>query len=291
MSLIAVQTFWGRPTSIVGQLQDLEVAREGAVEVPPQAVGVERREEADLAVVDREHRHPRARVLAQRGEDRPVAAQHDAEVGPAARRRRHLDPVRGLEPELPGLLLVEHQRGARAPRGPDQLAQRLAGAVHPAVGHDRDPHASDLRERGRRRRRARPRGRPRPATRTSRGCPSAPAARTGRSRGRRRRARPRSRRRRRRAARRASGSRTTPPRPTPARPTSNCGLTIASASKRGAAHASTAGSTLREGDEGDVDHDQVRARRAAAPGSSARALARSITVTRSSSRRDQSSSP
>ena len=55
-----------------------------------------------------------------------------------------------------------------------------------------------------------------------------------------------------------SGSRTTPPRPTRSRPASNCGLTIASAVEAlGAAHASTAGSTLRsEMKETSID-DQV----------------------------------
>ena len=40
------------------------------------------------------------------------------------------------------------------------------------------------------------------------------------------------------------GERTTPPLPTRSRPTSNWGLTMASRSKRGAAAATTAGSTL-----------------------------------------------
>ena len=101
------------------------------------------------------------------------------------------------------------------------------------------------------------RARPRPARRTSRGCPSgpgrpeeakpstaAPCARalcaTATS-----------------AARRSSGARTTPPLPTRPRPTSNCGLTIASASKRSAQQASTAGQDLGQRDEGDVGHHEV----------------------------------
>ncbi len=46
------------------------------------------------------------------------------------------------------------------------------------------------------------------------------------------------------AARRSSAERTTPPLPTRSRPTSNCGLTRARQSKRGAAQRSTAGSTF-----------------------------------------------
>ena len=63
------------------QLEPLEVAGERAVEVLAEPVGVDRGEEADLAEVDREHRDAGAGVVAQRGEDRAVAAEHDAEVG------------------------------------------------------------------------------------------------------------------------------------------------------------------------------------------------------------------
>ena len=245
MSLIAVQTFWGRPTSIVGQLQDLEVAREGAVEVAAQAVGVERGEEADLAVVDREHRHARARVLAQRGEDRPVAAQHDAEVGPAARRRADLDALGGLERELARLLLVEHAawrpRAARRPISSRSasLVPSIRRWVMTATVMPRPPRA-------RRRRRSSAPARPPSASHANvsrlpfgPGSPDGAKPSTAAPSERAQSATAAT------AARRASGSRTTPPRLTPARPTSNCGLTIASASKRGAAHASTAGSTLR----------------------------------------------
>ena len=69
------------------------------------------------------------------------------------------------------------------------------------------------------------------------------------------------------------GSRTTPPLPTRSRPTSNCGLTIASASNRGAQQASTAGSTFVERDERDVGDDAGPARRAASPGVSVAGVA------------------
>ena len=60
-------------------------------------VGVDRGEEPDLAEVDREHRDAGARVVAQRGEDRAVAAEHDAEVDvvdSSARRARRPSPGR-----------------------------------------------------------------------------------------------------------------------------------------------------------------------------------------------------
>ena len=54
-----------------------------------------------------------------------------------------------------------------------------------------------------------------------------------------------------------AASRTTPPFPTRSRPSSNCGFTSASRSNRGAAQATTAGSTLAQSDERHVDGDQV----------------------------------
>ena len=54
---------------------------------------VDRRQEPDLAEVDREHRHARAGVAAQRAQDRAVAAEHDAEVDVIGQRRVELDPL------------------------------------------------------------------------------------------------------------------------------------------------------------------------------------------------------
>ena len=114
--------------------------------------------------------------------------------------------------------------------------------------------------------------------------PLALRARRGRSRGRRRRARPRTRRRR----------RALPPRLGLAHHPAAADARAADlelrldhrervVARRGARE--HGGQHLAQGDEGDVEHDQLRARRAAPSGSSARALVRSITVTRSSSRR------
>ena len=58
-----------------------------------------------------------------------------------------LDPLAALEAVLAGLLGVEHERGAGAPRERDELAQRLGRvAVAAAVGLDDGPHL-DLRDR------------------------------------------------------------------------------------------------------------------------------------------------
>ena len=62
MSLIAVQRARRAPDVDAPAAQRVEVARERALEVLAQAVGIERREEADLAEVDREDRHPGAGV-------------------------------------------------------------------------------------------------------------------------------------------------------------------------------------------------------------------------------------
>ena len=141
MSLIAVQLPSGRPTSMVGQLEPLEVAGERAVEVLAQPVGVERGEEADLAEVDREHGDAGAGEVAQAGEDRAVAAEHDAEVDVGVVGLDELDPLAALDAVLADLLGVEHERRAGAPRGVDELAQGVGrAAVAAAVGLDDRPH-------------------------------------------------------------------------------------------------------------------------------------------------------
>jgi hypothetical protein len=92
------------------------------------------------------------------------------------------------------------------------------------------------------------------------------------------------------SARRWSGSRITPPLPTLPRPASNCGLIIARTSCSGAAQASTAGSTFVS-EMNDTSTTTRSGAYGSAAGSIARAFVRSRTVTRSSLRSPQSSSP
>ena len=134
MSLIAVQLPVGAPDRDRRQLERLELARERAVEVVAEPVRVERGEEADLAEVDREHRHAGARVLAQRGEDRAVAAEHDAEVDVVcAAPRRSRRPSPGSSPCLRGLVGVEAQRRRRR-AARRRSARAAASAVLAARG-------------------------------------------------------------------------------------------------------------------------------------------------------------
>src|SRR5438128_1569396 len=79
--------------------------------------------------------------LPQRGEDRAVAAEHDAEVGVGSVMLDELDPLPALDAVLADLLGVEHERRARAPGGMDELAQRVGrAAVAAAVGEHGRPH-------------------------------------------------------------------------------------------------------------------------------------------------------
>ena len=80
--------------------------------------------------------------LAQAGEDRAVAAEHDAEVDVGVVALDELDPLAALDAVLAGLLGVEHERRAGAPRGGRQLAEGVADAVAAPVGHDDGLHAS-----------------------------------------------------------------------------------------------------------------------------------------------------
>ena len=66
MSLSAIHVPSGRPTRIAGSGSVSKSPVEGAVEVVRQPVGIQRGEEPDLAEVDREDGHARARVRAQR---------------------------------------------------------------------------------------------------------------------------------------------------------------------------------------------------------------------------------
>ena len=63
------------------QLDDDVVAREDAREPVLELVGRDRGEEADRAEVDADDGHARAEEPLQRAKHRPVAAEHDDEVG------------------------------------------------------------------------------------------------------------------------------------------------------------------------------------------------------------------
>ena len=65
-------------------------------EAQVQLLALGRGEEADGAEVDREHRHVRVGEVAHRLQDRAVAAEHQAEVGPAVEVGERLDPGRGV---------------------------------------------------------------------------------------------------------------------------------------------------------------------------------------------------
>ena len=94
---------------------------------PPRGRWVDRGQEADLAVVDREHRHAGAGVAAQRGQDRAVAAEDDAEVDVVAQLGDDLDERRDLDPVLGGLVGGEAQRHAAASaRSPSACGRRAS---------------------------------------------------------------------------------------------------------------------------------------------------------------------
>ena len=244
MSLIAVQIPSGRPTEIAGSSSVSKSPANARSKSPSSPSGSTRGQEADLAEVDGEHRHAGAGVAAQRGEDRAVAAEHDAEVDVVGAVGLELEPVARRRARACAVSSASKRSvDAGAPGGGDQLAQRGRGLGGAAVGeHARRLHTLDLRAAARVG--TAPGGRPRPShTNVSRlpagpgrpdGAKPSTAAPSARAR----------------AATdddrlaRSAGSRTTPPLPTRSRPTSNCGLTIARQSKRSAAQASTAGRTL-----------------------------------------------
>ena len=68
------------------------------VERGAEFVGVDLREEPELAQVHAQQRDARAREAPRRGEDRPVAAEHQREVGPDA---LVLDPLEQVAPADP----------------------------------------------------------------------------------------------------------------------------------------------------------------------------------------------
>ena len=62
------------------QLDHAVVAAEDTLEVPLERIGRDRRQEADPAEVDAEHRHAGAEEPRERAQHRPVAAEHDRDV-------------------------------------------------------------------------------------------------------------------------------------------------------------------------------------------------------------------
>ena len=132
-----------------GQPQELEVALQGPPHTLLDLARLDRRQEADFAKVDREHRHPHARVALQCAQDRAVAAEHQAELDIVGHRgvREHARARR--QAVLARLLLIEAQRHAGVGRELGEPAQRLGGVVHaPVREHRHLPHGLDLGFRG-----------------------------------------------------------------------------------------------------------------------------------------------
>src|SRR5690606_4453414 len=93
------------------------------------------------------------------------------------------------------------------------------------------------------------------------------------------------------ASARSSGLRTTPPLPSRSRPTSNCGFTIITRSASGRAHRFSAGSTSPSGMQDRSPTTRSTGSPSIASSVNSRTFVRSLTVTRSSLRRDQASWP
>ena len=282
-----------------GQLHHVEVAGRARAGMPSSSsAGLDRRQEADRAVVDREHRHARG-PRSSRSAERivPSPPEHHA---PGRCRRSGSAP--STRPRARSSPCFSTSSRAAAPPRPPRAASSTTRRSAPAVCSGR-AWVKTVIDSGRsltaRPSAPPPRGRSTAPSAAGLGQPDEALAVAGRARAaRRRRSRaPTGRARRARLAharrapsRRSSAERTTPPLPTRSRPTSNCGLTRAS-SRSAAPRRDHRGEHLAERDEGHVGHDQVRARRAARPASSERALRRSITVTRGSLRSRQCSSP
>ena len=240
--------------------------------------------------------HRRARVGAQRAQDRAVAAERHAQLG--IERERRVESPRPRPPPRPGACAVSSVSSVSTAPAATAIAARSRSAAAVSSGRPCVSTLIVLRRSSADRPPARPprdrraiRARPRRARRTSRCCPSDPAGPRAGSRAPRRRARRAAAATSSSARRRSAPSRTTPPLPTSPRPTSNCGLTRHSASKRGAAQASTRRQHRAQRDERRGRPRSPRERRAARRARSSRALKRSITVTRGSPRSFQLSSP
>ena len=274
MSLIAIQRAVGPRPSMRRQLEHLEVAARTRGRSPRRGrPGRWWRGSPTSPKLIANTGTSRARVGAQRGEDRAVAAEHDAQVDVLGGSSPISTPVGRLEAVLAASSGSRHsvdaaraarRRPARAPR-PRRVPPRWVD----------DGRRSRLHRRAARRGPSRA-GAARLGEPDERLAVALRAGQPGRREAQHRGAEAARRRRRRRAPARAAPGRA-PRRPCrPARgPTSNCGLTIARQSKRSAAHASTAGRTLRS----EMKETSMTIRSGAygsCGGSSARALTRSM---------------
>ena len=98
-------------------------------------LAIDRGQETNLAIVDPEHRHGRARVRSKGAEDRAVAADREADVDVEPDGRVEFELGSGTQGVLSGLLGVETQDGAGLARDPAQLFERRRSLGRPAVGH------------------------------------------------------------------------------------------------------------------------------------------------------------
>ena len=127
---------------------DLEVAGQGPADALIEPVALDRRQEPDRPVVDREGGHVATCEQAQRGQDRPVAAEHEREVGVRARLGAVDHAVALAQPVLLHLLGRQQHPHARVHSHVDHPVEGLGGGVRPAAREDRDRsrgHGSALR--------------------------------------------------------------------------------------------------------------------------------------------------
>src|SRR5205085_11607991 len=122
-----------------GKAQELEVFRERAVDALLAVALLDRREEADLAEVDGEHRHVGTHVALQCPQDRTVAAEDDAQVDGLLDGGVDLDALGALERVLAGLLGVKAERRALRARLARERVQGLCRIGGLPVREHRDP--------------------------------------------------------------------------------------------------------------------------------------------------------
>ena len=108
------------------QLDHGVLAREHAAEVALEVVRLDRREEADAAEVDADHRDGAAEQLPERAQDRPVAAERDRDVRAARVRVRRRGPSRPRRRRPPAR--------ARPPRATSTRPCATTAAVSTARG-------------------------------------------------------------------------------------------------------------------------------------------------------------
>ena len=144
------------------QVDDAVVAGEDGCEAAAPVVARQRREEADVAVVDAERRHGAAEQATQRAQDGAVAAEDEAEIGVAQRRLVDDRVAESVDGRVPGRLVGRHEQlEPEALAGRGQLRQRGPRGLR-GDGREHGDAAQRL-SHGRPRRRARPRPRRRPA--------------------------------------------------------------------------------------------------------------------------------